>query len=388
MSAQDRYDVVVVGGGPAGATAAHDLAKAGRKVALLDKAGRIKPCGGAIPPRAIRDFDIPQHLLKCRVNMATMISPTNKRVDMPIDGGYVGMVDRLEFDEFLRARAAEAGATRVTGAYVRITRENGETLVHYTPKGSVAEEVLHTKLVIGADGAVSKVGRQEVPGAEKIPMVFAYHEIVETPPQNPNRCEIYYRGALSPDFYAWVFPHGPTMSVGVGSAHKGFSLRGAVADLRAETDLGPLKTIRGEGAPIPLKPLKRWDNGRDVVLAGDAAGTVAPASGEGIYYALLGGRLAAEACDECLKTGDVKALGLAAKRFFKDHGRVFWVLGLLQRFFYASDRARESFVKICLDPDVQRLTWESYMNKEYPKRNFVAQMRIFFKDVAHLLRLA
>ncbi len=149
-----------------------------------------------------------------------------------------------------------------------------------------------------------------------------------------------------------------------------------------------MKTIRGEGAPIPLKPLKRWDNGRDVVLAGDAAGTVAPASGEGIYYALLGGRLAAEACEEVLKTGDVKALGLARKRFMKDHGRVFWVLGLLQRFFYSSDRARESFVKICLDPDVQRLTWESYMNKEYPKRNFVAQMRIFFKDVAHLLRLA
>jgi geranylgeranyl reductase len=388
MSVQDRFDVVVVGGGPAGATAAQDLAKAGRKVALLDKAGRIKPCGGAIPPRAIRDFDIPQHLLKCRVNMATMISPTNRRVDMPIDGGYVGMVDRLEFDEFLRVRAAESGAVRVTGTYARITRENGETLVHYRPKDSAAEETLRTKLVIGADGALSQVGRQEIPGADKVPMVFAYHEIVETPAENPNRCEIYYRGTLSPDFYAWVFPHGPTMSVGVGSAHKGFSLRGAVAALRAETDLGPLKTVRGEGAPIPLKPLRRWDNGRDVVLAGDAAGTVAPASGEGIYYALLGGRLAAEAASECLATGDARALGSARKRFMKDHGRVFWVLGLLQHFFYSTDRRRESFVKICLDPDVQRLTWESYMNKEYPKRNFGAQLRIFLKDVAHILRLA
>ena len=53
--------------------------------------------------------------------------------------------------------------------------------------------------------------------------------------------------------------------------------------------------MRREGAPIPLKPLPRWDNGRDVVLAGDAAGVVAPASGEGIYYAMVGGRLAAEA---------------------------------------------------------------------------------------------
>ena len=61
------FDFVVVGGGPAGATAAHDLASRGRKVALLDRSGRIKPCGGAIPPRLIRDFAIPSHLLKARV---------------------------------------------------------------------------------------------------------------------------------------------------------------------------------------------------------------------------------------------------------------------------------------------------------------------------------
>ena len=68
--ADEIFDVVVVGGGPAGATAADDLARRGRKVALLDKAGRIKPCGGAIPPRLIRDFAIPDHLLKARVDLA------------------------------------------------------------------------------------------------------------------------------------------------------------------------------------------------------------------------------------------------------------------------------------------------------------------------------
>ena len=82
--------------------------QAGSRVLLLDRAGRIKPCGGAIPPRLIRDFDIPDHLLVARVNSARMVSPSDKQVDMPIDGGFVGMVDREEFDEWLRERAAAA----------------------------------------------------------------------------------------------------------------------------------------------------------------------------------------------------------------------------------------------------------------------------------------
>ncbi len=149
-----------------------------------------------------------------------------------------------------------------------------------------------------------------------------------------------------------------------------------------------MTTVRKEGAPIPLKPLKRWDNGRDVVLAGDAAGVVAPSSGEGIYYAMLGGRLAAEAVDEALRTGDARALGSARKRFMKAHGRVFWILGIMQYFWYASDKRRERFVSICRDPDVQRLTWEAYMNKELSRRDPLAHVRIFFKDLAHLLHLA
>jgi geranylgeranyl diphosphate/geranylgeranyl-bacteriochlorophyllide a reductase len=220
-----------------------------------------------------------------------------------------------------------------------------------------------------------------------MPYVFAYHEIVRSPRTagfDGARCDVYYQGQLSPDFYGWVFPHGDTTSVGVGSAHKGFSLRDAVRALRDVTALDSTDTIRCEGAPIPLHPLRRWDNGRDVVLAGDAAGVVAPASGEGIFYAMTGGRLAAEAVDEFCKTGDARSLRVARRRFMRTHGGVFWILRLMQRFWYANDGRRERFVSICKDRDVQQLTWDAYMNKELVRARPLAHMRIFFKNIAHL----
>ena len=389
-----EFDVVVVGGGPSGATAAADLARMGHSVMLLDRAGRIKPCGGAVPPRLMEEFAIPDSLLVARARSARMVAPSDRAVDMPVgEIGYVGMVDRDVFDEWLRNRAAQVGAERRTGTFERIERDEaaGAVVVYRESRGG-PEQRVRARLVIGADGARSGVARDSLPGSENVKCVFAYHEIIKSPPANdqgydPARCDVIYQGRVSPDFYGWVFPHGETASIGVGSANKGFSLRGSVATMRREMGLEMCETVRSEGAPIPLKPLKRWDNGRDVLVSGDAAGVVAPASGEGIYYAMTCGRHAANAAHQFLLTGKPSALRAARRTFMREHGRVFWILGMMQYFWYSSDKRRERFVAMCADPDVQRLTWQAYMNKKLVRADPMAHVRIFLKDTAHLLGL-
>lgn len=389
------FDVIVVGGGPSGATAAHEIALAGYSVLLLERSFRIKPCGGAIPPCILSEFDIPRSLLKAEIQSARMISPKAQKVDMPIEGTFVGMVDRDEFDPWLRLRAQRAGADLELATFKKVEYIDKTTLrVTYVSKDHDTETRTATaRCVLGADGARSQVARQGIPKHADVPWVLAYHEIVEAPEAatedyDPERCEVWYQGGLSPDFYAWVFPHGKSASIGVGSAYKDFSAKKSVNELRAISGLDTAETIRKEGAPIPMKPMKRWDDGKALLVSGDAAGVVAPASGEGIYYAMLCGRLSADAIKEFLVTRKASALRAPRKRFMKLHGRTFFALGLLQYFWYHSDKRREQFVEMCKDEDVQTLTWQAYTQKKLVKKKKKEHLRVLMKDLAQLLGLS
>ena len=260
-----EFDVIVVGGGPAGATAACDLARQGVSVLLLERGFRIKPCGGAIPPRAVEQFAIAPEQLVARIDCARMISPANRRVNMPVGDSYVAMVDRERFDPYLRQRAVDAGATLHLGAfksleYLADGRVRLTFLDKSLDKSAGARGTLRRALaraVIGADGAKSRVARHCVPGADRLKCVLAYHEIVEAPGADsaadyaPTRCDVWYQGRLSPDFYAWVFPHGNGASIGAGSAHSAYSAPAAVAALRKDVGLDAAKPCVARAPPSP-----------------------------------------------------------------------------------------------------------------------------------------
>jgi len=149
-----RYDTAVIGGGPSGAVAAAELAKAGLSVILLERnLENVKPCGGAIPLGLIEEFSIPDELVEKKLSRMRARSPKGRTIEMAMPNGYVGMVRRENFDRWLRSEARLAGAEVKEGLMATIMpTENGYLITTLNDKVPPFE----AKHIIGADGANSE----------------------------------------------------------------------------------------------------------------------------------------------------------------------------------------------------------------------------------------
>jgi len=307
-----RFDFAVIGGGPAGASAARRLAIAGASVAMFERRAmpRFKPCGGALSRQAMSwlDFPVPDRLINRRV-FGIRVHVGGAVVEAREARRVAVLVSRAPFDHYLVSKAEEAGAA-ILWREVRSLEvgPDGATV-------STSDDRLAVRCTIVCEGANRRLGRavagRDPPGGRGFCLQ------AEIPAADPDSyadlgglLDIYF--AAVGYGYGWVFHHGSHYNVGVGSPCSMFdapleTFRQFVAARGLRLD-----GVRTWGHFLPSGGLARRVAGDRVLLAGDAAGFVDPFQGEGLAYAIRSGQLAAETVLEAARTGDFSRAGLAS----------------------------------------------------------------------------
>ena len=314
--------VLVVGAGPAGATAARALALARVPVRLLDRSvfPRNKPCGGGISVRALRRFPyLERELHRIATHAVARLyleGPDGEAAVMESDGPAALMIRRIEFDALLVSLAQEAGAELVTGADVVQAREDRDVVTLTTRDG----RRFASPVVIAADGVHSVVARRTGINSGWPASAVALDMMEETPRSalrdlDPTTLWVAYgfnpersgpvKGHRAAEGYAYIFPKRDHVNIGVGYVLSHYReaigavpytlQRGFVAMLR-DRGIVAGESVRSNFTPflIPVGgPLRAPARGR-VLLAGDAGGFVNGVTAEGIYYAMVSGELAAQ----------------------------------------------------------------------------------------------
>jgi geranylgeranyl reductase family protein len=296
-----KYDVAVVGGGPAGSTTAHHLAKAGARVILLDKARfpREKPCGGGVTVRAFKQSPVDlTPVVEQRVSRVRFSFRLGEFFDYAYPQTLVYMTQRQRLDAFLLEEAAQAGAVVEDGRQVRG--------VEIDPNGvriATQGDTISASAVAGADGAnglvARSVGLRPVTGPPvALEASFPYRgQQAPVPWDETLAIEL---GSI-PGGYGWSFPKADHFNVGCGGWRSyGGGMRAHLDALKHHYGLDDIDMVNVRGHHLPTRngasPIVR---GR-CLLVGDAAGLLDPLSGEGIYAAFVSGRLAADALGKAL----------------------------------------------------------------------------------------
>ena len=317
-----RYDVIVVGAGPAGSTTAYRLARAGARVCLLDRARfpRDKPCGGGLTLRAVRELPVSvEPVVEDRVRTLELGLRYQRRWSRRAEEPLILMTQRRRLDAFLAEQAAEAGAEFRDGAKATGVDSRGRVTVH--------GEELDAEIVVGADGANGVTARS---------LGLAPHEHGVALEGNVayggvSRDRFVARAVVElgavPGGYAWVFPKGDHVNVGVGGwQSEGPRLRERLRELCAAfgIDEDQIRDLRGHR--LPMRGGRRRPVKDRVLLVGDAAGLVDPLSGDGMYEAFVSGRLAADASLELLhgRTGDLESYTASFAAAFAPLEKISW----------------------------------------------------------------
>jgi len=313
-----QYDVVIVGAGPAGSTAAYILSKKGYNVLLLDKNHfpRKKLCGGCLTAKTLwllnRVFnESEESLIKNNIidykSFRFDVRYKTKVLVSPISPLAYYFVDRQVYDSFLLRKAKEAGAEVSEGEKVTDMRVAPPTYCELTLTTS-RERQIKTKFIIGADGANStvrtKLLREKKINGSRWHRNLAYCLEIFIPRKDDYETlefPILSFGYLRYG-YSWIFPNKDRLVVGIGGLErKNKNLPGKFKKFLSDYNLGGIDSYKIKGYPLPFGNSLSTPFYGNILLVGDAAGLVDPMLGEGIYQAHKSGELAAKAIIDTLE---------------------------------------------------------------------------------------
>lgn len=291
------FEVAVVGAGPAGSIAALHLARAGKHVALIEKARfpRVKVCGGGVVRRAFdhvpADVALPVQRACRTVEMRWLGRERNFAVRR--EEVVVSMTMRAELDQALAEAARKAGAEQLFGREVRALRRPSEHVELDTSAGTV-----RASFVIAADGATGRCAKL-AGWTEPLATIPALEAEVRVDPAaldaHSHACLFDFGGVVEGG-YGWVFGKSDHLSCGVLSMQRGpAALRGKLDRYLETVGMRALEEIDARGYVIPIAPREDGFVRERVLLAGDAAGLADPVTAEGISIAMHSGHLAARA---------------------------------------------------------------------------------------------
>ncbi len=309
---RDMYDVIIVGGGPAGSIAAERAARCGLDVLMLEKAvyPRSKICGGGVSKKALDVIGgLDKELIERETFGARIFLPDYRNFAGMLDDRVAVMTRRENLDQWLARRAEDAGAAVQDGEAVKDVLFNGDCVEVVTSKNRY-----RSRMVIGSDGVNSTVARRSGIrtrwGGDIGMCLEAEVKLGETVVEecvDDKLVEFYFIGDRG---YGWVFPKRDHISIGIGEfAAQVHNMKGSFS--RFVRDVSVQKNVDIEGRisginsyRIPAGGYPRRIHGDRVLLTGDAAGFVDPFLGEGIYYAVKSGEIAADVAAGAVESGD------------------------------------------------------------------------------------
>jgi digeranylgeranylglycerophospholipid reductase len=328
MWRKQKFDIIVVGGGPAGTTAARYAAQEGLSVLLLEKdrdIGVPVRCGEAVTDEGLRIFHEPQERwIKSTIKRLRLIPPSEKAIDLNLQQiGYI--LDRRVFDYDLGEYASQAGAQIVTKAYVTGLIIKNDFVSGVTGIFMGQPFNIESKLVIAADGVESRVGRWAglKTNIKMKDMESAYQKTITGIEVDENRFDIYVSRKWAPGGYLWIFPKGPNIAnVGLGVSGEYSKEKSAIRylDEFLDSHFPNYSVVAQAAGGVPCARTLKTIVSNGLMLTGDAARMVNPMTGGGIVSGMRGGLLAAQTAVKAINNGDVSAKSL--KPFQKEWHKV------------------------------------------------------------------